>query len=335
MPLDPDVAAYLDRAAAMGLAPYEEQTPTAAREQYLRVTEARRGPAYRPEPLRSVSDHLLHPPGRELAARAYRPFATAGSEDVGAPLVVFFHGGGWVIGDLDTHDGLARAIARALGAIVLSVAYRLAPEHPFPAAVDDAVEATVWAAEHARELGAHPTALVVAGDSAGGALATVVARRARDAGGPALAAQLLLYPVTDLAMTSASYREHAGGYGLTAATMAWFVTQYGAPADTPDASPVAAAADDLAGLPPAVISTAEYDPLRDEGDAYARALAAAGVPTRHLRHDGLIHAYALMETIPAARTALAADLAALAALLGSAPEEPELRIGPETRRDWR
>jgi acetyl esterase len=314
--LHPEVDAALAETARLGLVPYEQLTPEAARAQYQRVIAARRGPGYRPLPVGAVLDHEIEQDGRVLDARTYRPTtAAAVAGRALLPTVVFFHGGGWVIGDLDSHDALCRRIAEAVPAVVLAVAYRLAPEHPFPEPIEDAVAAARWASEHVAELGGDPAAIVVAGDSAGAALATVVARRTRDAGGPAIAAQLLLYPVTDLSMAHASYAEMATGYGLTAATMAWFLEHYGGPADDPDASPLAAA--DLVGMPPTVLSTAHYDPLRDEGDAYAEALVAAGVPTRHLRHNGLVHAYALMDAVPPARAAIESDLAALAEVLST------------------
>lgn len=322
MTLHPEVAACLAETARLGFAPYEELSPEAARVQYQRVIEARRGPDYRALPVGAVLDREVRLDGRVLEAREYRPTPAAVAGRAAIPTVVFFHGGGWVIGDLDSHDSLCRRIAQDLPAVVVAVAYRRAPEHPFPEPVDDAVDATRWASQNVAELGGDPGAVVVAGDSAGAALATVVARRARDAGGPAIAAQLLLYPVTDLSMAHESYETMATGYGLTAATMAWFLGHYAGSVDDPDASPMAAA--DLVDLPPTVISTAYYDPLRDEGDAFAAALAAAGVPTTHLRHAGLVHAYALMDAVAPAREALRSDIAALAHILATRDVPPSL-----------
>ena len=208
-----------------------------------------------------------------------------------------------------------QTIADGLPAVVVAVDYCRAPEAPFPAPVEDAAAATRWVAAHVAELGGDPDALVVAGDSAGAAMATVVARRARDTGTPRLAAQLLLYPVTDLTMSHPSYVEMGTGYGLTAETMAWFIDHYAGPVEDPDASPMAA--EDLAGLPAAVVTTADHDPLRDEGDAYAHRLVDAGVPTVHHRHEGLIHAYALMETVPIAMEAITDDLSALRGVLAA------------------
>jgi acetyl esterase len=209
------------------------------------------------------------------------------------------------VGTLATYDSLARALANAARAVVVSVGYRLAPEHPFPAAVEDCVAATAWVADHAAELGADPGRLAVAGDSAGANLATVVARRARDAGGPALTHQALIYPALDPAASSASYRELGEGYLLTAADMRWYWHEYIGCADPshPDLAPAGA---DLSGLPPATVLTAEYDPLRDEGEAYARALEAAGVPVQLRRWPGAVHGFFRWRAVsPAAGEAIA------------------------------
>lgn len=317
MTLHPAVAAHLDDSAGLGLRPYEELSPADARAQNRRVMAARRGPDHRPLPMKEVVDRTARADGHEVAVRIYRPTADAVRGRSGLPTVVFFHGGGWVFGDLDSHDDVCRQIAQSLPAVVVAVDYRLSPEHPFPAPIKDAEVATRWAAANIDQLGGDPAGLVVAGDSAGGAMSTVVARRLHDADGPPLAAQLLLYPVTDLAMTTPSYTEMATGHGLTAATMAWFIEHYGGSADDPDASPMAAT--ELAGLPPAVATVASHDPLRDEGLAYAARLTDAGVHTTLMRHDGLIHAYALLETVAPARDAFHADLTALAELLAGAP----------------
>jgi acetyl esterase len=232
-------------------------------------------------------DLRLPGPDGEVPARLYRP-----APDGTLPLLVLFHGGGFVFGDVETHDRTARRFAAEGEVAVLSVDYRLAPEHPFPAGVNDAEAATRWAAAHAAELGTDPDRVVVSGDSAGGNLAAVVALRLRDAGGPPLAGQLLIYPTTDMRAGDRypSKRELADGYGLSGHDMDWFGQQYirdEADAGRPDASPMAAA--DLSGLPPAFVLTAEFDPLRDEGDAYARRLADAGVPVEHVRLPGAIH----------------------------------------------
>jgi acetyl esterase len=206
------------------------------------------------------------------------------------PLVVYLHGGGWVIGSLDGFDPLCRALANRSGAIVASVEYRLAPEHPFPAAPEDARAAVRWLHEEAAALGADPGRMAIAGDSAGGNLATVTARRLHDEGGPPLRFQALIYPVTDSALNTPSYREKSEGFGLSAASMAryWRLYLDGSDGRHPDASPLQA---DLAGLPPAFVLTVEDDVLRDEGEAYARALERAGVPVTLRRYDGPIHGF--------------------------------------------
>jgi acetyl esterase len=208
------------------------------------------------------------------------------------PLLVFFHGGGWVVGDIATHDTVCRHLANRAECAVVSVDYRLAPEHKFPAAVDDAYTATAWVAENAAALGVDAGRLAVGGDSAGGNLAAVVCLMARDRGAPRISYQLLVYPATDAAMRHESIARFAEGHVLTRATMRWFYEQYlPSPEDAADwrVSPLVAA--DLAGLPPAYVLTAGYDPLCDEGDAYAARLAAAGVPVEHRRFPGQIHGF--------------------------------------------
>jgi acetyl esterase len=235
-----------------------------------------------------VRDVAIPGPAGPIAARVYRP-----TEDGNAPVVVFFHGGGMVIGSMEAYDGVARLIAEASGAVIVNVDYRLAPEHPYPAAAEDAWAATQWVAANAEELGGSPARLVVAGDSAGGNLAALVALRARDNGGPPLALQMLLYPVTDWAGTHASMETNGTGNFLTKDTMEWFRTTYFGDADAsvwtrPDVSPIYA---DVAGVCPAWVMTTSHDPLRDEGEAYAAKLEAAGVPTTALRVDGIFHAF--------------------------------------------
>jgi len=265
-----------------------------------------------------VEDVTIPGPGGPLRVRLTAPGGGGGA----VPGLVFFHGGGWVAGSIATHDHLCRAITRDAGVGVVSVGYRLAPEDPFPAAVEDAEAATAWVAGNARGLGIDPARLAVGGDSAGGNLAAVVARRARDRGGPALAFQLLLYPITDAGMNTPSYAENAEGYFLTRAAMAWYWDRYVPDAARrlgPDASPLRAG--DLAGLPPALVVTAGYDPLRDEAEAYARRLAEAGVAARLAPYPGMIHGFlrrfaasgqgkdALAEVARALREALGVDAA--------------------------
>jgi acetyl esterase len=227
--------------------------------------------------------------GTPLPARGYWPAAEDGQA---APLVVYFHGGGWALCDLDTSDALCRNMARLAGVIVVSVAYRLAPEHRFPIPAQDAYAATSWAAEHAAELGADPARIAIGGDSAGGNLAAATALMARDRGGPDIAHQLLIYPVTDHDFTTASYRDNGDAFFTTARHMRWYWEQYlgpGGDGSDPLASPLRA--QDLSGLPSARIVTAQYDPLRDEGEAYAERLRAAGVDATVRRYDAMFHGF--------------------------------------------
>jgi len=248
------------------------------------------------EPVGAVEDRVVPGPHGDVPVRIYWP-ATDGPR----PGIVYFHGGGFVICDLDSHDGACRRLVNAIDAVVVSVDYRLAPEHRWPAAADDAAAATEWVADHAGELGIDPERLAVAGDSAGGNLGAVVALMARDRGGPRLAFQLLVYPVIDLGATRsdhASQRENAEGYFLTTAQMDWYRDQYlaeDAHGEEPYASPIKAAS--LAGVAPACVVTAEMDPLRDEGEAYARALDAAGVPVTLYRAPGMFHGFFNMDAV--------------------------------------
>ncbi|MFO7591180.1 MAG: alpha/beta hydrolase [Acidimicrobiia bacterium] len=250
------------------------------------------------EEVGSVEDRTIPGPAGEIPVRVFRPReAPAGP----LPGVVYFHGGGWVICDLDSHDGACRRIANAIGAVVVSVDYRLAPEHVFPAAADDCYAATAWVATRADELGIDAAHLAVAGDSAGGNLAAVVAQMARDLDGPALAFQLLVYPVIDSTATAndhASKSENATGYFLTTAQMDWYRAQYRPPdhaGDHPYLSPHVA--ESLEGLPPACVVTAEMDPLRDEGEMYGRLLEEAGVPVVVHRAEGMFHGFFNMDTV--------------------------------------
>jgi len=232
----------------------------------------------------AVADRRIPGPAGEIPLRVYTP------EGPGPfPVYVNFHGGGWVIGDLETADVVCRDVCNTAGVVVVSVDYRLAPEHPYPAAVEDAFAATRWAADHVAEIGGNGR-LAVGGESAGGNLAAVVTQRARDEGGPDIHFQLLAYPVTDCDFERASYRENGQGYLLEVDTMRWFWDHYCPSIEQrrqPQASPLRA--DDLSNLPPALVVTAEFDPLRDEGEAYAAALAAAGVRVEAVRHEGLVH----------------------------------------------
>ncbi len=313
MTLDPQIQQMLAALESMGTPSIASGTPEKAREGFRALTVNLR-PAETVVPVAVVEDLQLPGPAGDLGARVYRPEA-AGP----LPTILFIHGGGFVIGDIDTHDNQCRTICRDVGAVVLSAGYRLAPEAPFPAAVEDCVAALAWTAAHVDQLGGDPARLAIAGDSAGGNLAAVTARLARDAGGPPLAAQLLIYPGTDFREDDARYSsraDNADGYFLTVADMRWFSGHYVGTADPSDPNLSPLLAEDLAGLPPAVIVTAEYDPLRDEGEAYARALDDAGVPVTLVRYDGLIHGFFDLAVLsPAAADAVRETCANLKALL--------------------
>lgn len=292
MPLDVDARTVLDLMAQVGAPPFEESTPAEAR--------AMRADLAPPvlEPCHETRD--LDAGG--VRARLYRP--TPGTSTPG--LLVYFHGGGWVVGDLESHDNVCHALCRRSGQAVLSVDYRLAPEHPFPAGLDDCLHVVRWAHAHASDLDVDPDRLAVGGDSAGANLAAVVGH---DMPVP-LRLQLLVYPVTDLRMGTDSYRENAEGYFLTASGMRWFADHYlsgGATAEDPRVSPALADDATIAAGPPAVVITAGFDPLRDEGVAYVERLAHAGVRVGHLHYPGQIHGFfSMAHLIADARTALAA-----------------------------
>jgi acetyl esterase len=290
MPLDPKVAAYLEEMAKAGFPANETLTPAEARRMML---ERRALIPQQTVPVANVDDRAIPGPDGEIPIRVYTPDGQAPF-----PVLVFFHGGGWVIGSLDTHDSLARGLANAGGCVVVSVDYRLAPEHKFPCAAEDAYAATCWAAEHAAEVGGDGSRLAVAGDSAGGNLAAAVALMARDRGGPPLALQILIYPVTDRDFDTPSYLEKGEGYGLTRSGMQWFWNHY-LSGDADVANPYAAPlrAPELAGLPPAFVITAEFDCLKDEGDAYAERLRQAGVSTTLSSYDGMIHGFMTLATL--------------------------------------
>lgn len=283
--LDPQIRRILEEAEASGDPPLETLDPIEARQAAITGLAPWRG---EPEPLAKVEDLVITGPEGHIPIRVYTPNAMEA-----VPALVYFHGGGWVVCDLDTHDVTCRAIARRAGAVLVSVDYRLAPEHKFPAAVIDCYAATSWVAANAGKLGVDSHRIGVGGDSAGGNLATVVALQARDEAGPSLACQVMVYPVTNLsAFDTPSYHEFASGYGLTTAEMEWFRSHYlSRPEDARcyQASPLLA--QDLSGLPPALIITAECDPLRDEAEAYARRLETAGVTVRCTRYAGMVHPF--------------------------------------------
>jgi acetyl esterase len=307
MPLDHDAEILLEMIRAANRPAFETVGAAEAR---LLFNAGRKVLAPEPMPVAETRDLAIPGPGGPIPARLYRPAATGT-----LPVLVFFHGGGWVVGDIESHDTGCRHLAHRAECAVVSVDYRLAPEHKFPAAVEDCFAATAWVAGNAAALGADPGRLAVGGDSAGGNLAAVVSLLARDHGAPRIGYQLLIYPATDAAMRHDSIARFAEGYVLTRATMRWFYEQYlRAPDDAADwqASPLAAP--DLSGLPSAFVLTAGYDPLCDEGDAYAARLAAAGVAVTHRRFPGQVHGFALNgKIIRAAETALDETAAALRA----------------------
>ena len=281
MPLNPQAKAVIDLTASLGLPPLYELTPEQARVNSV----AHRQPPQNPVDMHRVDDRTIPGPAGEIPVRIYIP-----AHGDPMPLLVYFHGGGWVQGDLDGSDLPLRKIANHACCVVVSVDYRLAPEHRFPAAIDDCFAATEWAAEHAADLGADPTRIAVGGASAGGNLAAAVALLARERGGPALTHQALIYPVTNHAFDTPSYESNADGYSLTKRSMQWYWDHYlGRDGGDWRASP--AQAKDLSGLPPALVVTAEFDPLCDEGEAYAERLRQAGVPVICTRYDGQIHGF--------------------------------------------
>lgn len=281
MPLAPEYRSFLEQLAQVPGPPIYELTPSDARAAYRLMR-----PRDEQLSVAAVNELTAAGPAGSIPLRVYRP-----EGDGPFAMLVNFHGGGWVIGDLDTADTVCRNLCRTAGCLVVSVDYRLAPEHPYPAAIDDAFAATCWLAENAEALGGNGR-LAVSGESAGGNLAAAVCLRARDEGGPSIDFQLLFYPVTDADFSRPSYEENRSGYLLETATMAWFWNHY-----APDtsrrveayASPLRA--DDLGRLPPALILTAEFDPLRDEGNAFAEALNTAGTPAELICCPGLIHEF--------------------------------------------
>jgi len=288
--VDPQVAALLERVARSPLPPYATVSPFVARRIYRDTRDA-----LSPAPPAVAEAKLLLAPGPDgpIPLRAYRPAGSAAEEIL--PLLMYFHGGGWVIGDLDTHDVVCRQLANGARCAVISVDYRMGPEDPFPAAVDDCVAATRWAATEAAKLRVDAQRIAVGGDSAGGNLATVVALAARDAGGPALAFQLLVYPATDQRYSYPSIDRNGEGYLLTKQSMEYFRGHYlPRRQDWEDwrASPLLA--DSLAGLPPALVITAGFDPLVDEGRAYAERLAAEGVATVYREYPDMVHGFLLL-----------------------------------------
>jgi acetyl esterase len=299
--LHPQAVSLLELIAAIGDPPIEQSTPE-------QVRAARRA---RQRPSTTEVHEIRDLDAGGVPARLYRP-----SERADLGLLVYLHGGGWVVGDLDSHDNVCRSLAAQSGHVVLSVDYRLAPEHPFPAALEDALTATRWAHANAASLGCRADRLAIGGDSAGANLAAVVAQLHV----VPLVVQLLVYPVTDASQAQRSYTENEEGPFLTKRAMTWFIDHYlsggaGSPTD-PRVSPLFASDASVAGSPAALVITAEHDPLRDEGDAYAARLVAAGVPTSHVRFGGMFHGFfSLADFLDDAKTANALAATAVKAAL--------------------
>lgn len=310
MSLEPQAQAFLEQLAAAGAPPLHELSVAEARQVIVELLRTQGDP----EPVGAVAERMIPGAGGEMPTRIYIPYGTGPF-----PVLVYFHGGGWVIGNLEAYDATCRALTNAAGCLVVAMEYRLAPEHKFPAAPEDCYAATCWVAANAAAIGGDPRRIAVGGDSAGGNLATVVAQRARDHGGPALVYQLLVYPVTNYGYDTASYRENADGYLLTRDAMVWFWNHYlrsAADGDNPLASPLRA--NDLRGLPPAMVLTAEFDPLRDEGETYAMRLQEAGVPVTLKRYAGTIHGFfSLGAVLDQGKQAIADAAAALRTIFAS------------------
>ncbi|WP_255169268.1 alpha/beta hydrolase [Natrononativus amylolyticus] len=296
--LDPQLAAVVEEIQAAGVPPWHAMAVESARRVEDEVFSAGGGPE-----MRSVRDLKIDGPGGPIPIRAYRP-------DVeNPPTVVFYHGGGWTLGTLDSADDICREIAARSGSLVCSVDYHLAPEHPFPAPLDDAHAALEWAAEYADSLGGDPDRLAVAGTSAGGNLAAATALRVRPDGPDGtipLAGQFLLYPITDRAFDTDSYREHGDGPLLTEADMRWFWNQYlRSPVDAANPFTAVLRAPDCSGVAPATVLTGGHDVLRDEGAAYAERLEADGVPVHHAHYPSLAHGFlSLTDAVEAADAAM-------------------------------
>jgi acetyl esterase len=315
MPLDPDAETLLAMIRAAGRPPFETLTPEEARQAF---TAGRKVTAPEPQEVAEVRDFACPGPRGEIKLRAYRPRGTAADEVL--PALIYFHGGGWLLGDLESHDTACRHYANGARCRVVSVDYRMAPEHKFPAAVDDSAAATKWIIANAATLGINHTRVAVGGDSAGGNLSAVLAIMARDGDLPPLAYQLLVYPATDMAMVTRSSQTATVGI-LTTPTMKWFIDHYlRGPKDVADwrASPLRAA--DLSGVAPAFVLTCSYDPLCDEGIAYARRLEREGVRVTHLHYSDQTHGFVGQgKIIRAAGTALDMMAAALKKVLWPPP----------------
>lgn len=287
MSLDPQAKALLDQLAADPDAPrLIDLPPEGGREMYRAMAGML---DLQGVPIGKTEDRAIPGPAGDIPVRIYTPVAGGGT----GPALVYFHGGGWVIGDLETHDALCRTLANEAGCKVIAVDYRLAPEHPFPAAIDDAYAAVKWVEANSSEIGIDPNGIAVAGDSAGGNLAAAVCLKAKAEKGPEIAFQLLIYPVTDAPRNTQSYKDFGEGHFLEAEGMDWFWNHYVLAGGADPADPYAAPlrAESLAGLPPAYVVTAGFDVLRDEGKAYAEALKKAGVEAEYVNYEGMIHGF--------------------------------------------
>jgi acetyl esterase len=308
--LDPQIATLVETLDA-GFPPVHTMTGAQARA----TIRSRFVPPAEPEPVAEIRNESIPGPGGGIAVRIYRPDGKTGNR--GLPVLVYAHGGGFVFCDLDSHEGLCRDLANRLAAVIVSVDYRLAPENPWPAAAEDVYAVICWTSGNAAAIGADPQRLLVGGDSAGGNLAAVTALMARDRGGPALAAQLLLYPVIAADFDTESYRLFGQGYYNPKPALQWYWDQY-VPSVTDRAHPYATPLNaDLRGLPPAVVVIAGHDPLRDEGLAYASALEAAGVPAVRALFDGGIHGFMTMPMLDIAQQARQRACQELGGLLGT------------------
>ncbi|WP_238009522.1 alpha/beta hydrolase [Dactylosporangium sp. AC04546] len=302
MPLDPQVQQMRAGKERDKVAPLYSMSVEAARAADLASIRAAGG---NPEKMHEVVEHWLPGPGGKVLLRVYRP-----SAEPSLPMLMYFFGGGWVLGTIDTADGIARSLANAAGCIVAVTDYRLAPEHPFPAAIEDCWAAAEWVADNAAAIGADPHRVAVGGDGAGGNLAAALTLMAQEAGGPRLAGQLLVCPSTDLSdatATDESMRTSNDPYLFNRHSVAWCRSRYLIDPDdayNPLASPLQA--ESLAGLPPALVITAEFDPLRDQGERYAARLARAGVPVAVTRYEGMVHGFfAMSDALDAGKVALA------------------------------
>jgi len=309
MPLDTQAKAMIDGMKAMG---FELHTPGITPDEMRRQMEERKVPQQDVPEMAKVEDRKITAlDGAEIPIRVYWPTAEPGPH----PVVVFFHGGGWVIGSIESHDATVKSLAAGTGMVFVSVDYRLAPEYKFPTPPEDCFAATKWVAENAAELDVDASRLAIAGDSAGGNLAAVVALMARERGGPAIKFQVLIYPCTDVDPTRRSMIDNGEDFFLTRAAMEWFYSHY-INEDDHGHHFVAPILADLSDLPPALVITAEFDPLRDEGNDYGRQLQRAGVPTTVSCYDGMIHGFFSMTSIlDKAKTAQAQAIRALKSAL--------------------